>query len=42
MTTTPGNPENLLVFLIPPGNTRNILEFHWNSWKFLADGMTTK
>jgi len=38
VSTTSGNLE----FLIPPGNTGNILGFHWPSSKFLTDGMTTK
>jgi len=24
------------------GNTGNLLEFNWSSWKFLTDGTTTK
>jgi len=39
VSTTSGNTENLLEFLIPPGN---LLEFNWSSWKFLTDGTTTK
>jgi len=38
----PTTSGNLLKFLIRPGNSGNILEFHWSSWKFLTDGMTTK
>ena len=36
VSTTPGNTGNtgnLLEFEIPPGNTRNLLEFCWCSWK---------
>jgi len=32
VTTTLGNPWNLLEFKSPPGN----LEFNWSSWKFLC------
>jgi len=32
VSTTPGNPGNLLEFKNPPGN---LLEFIWFSWKFL-------
>jgi len=34
--------ENLLEFLMLPGNTRILLEFNWSSWKFLTDGVTAK
>jgi len=37
VSTTPGNPGNLLEFENPPGNTGNLLEFKWSSWKFLCD-----
>ena len=33
VSTTPGNPGNLLEFKNPPGNPGN-LEFYWSSWKF--------
>jgi len=33
VSTTPGNPVNLLEFKNPPGN---LLEFNWSSWKFLC------
>jgi len=33
VSTTPGNPRNLLEFKNPPGN---LLEFNWSSWKFLC------
>jgi len=42
VSTTPGNSVNLLELLIPPGNTGNLLEFNWSSWKSLTDGTTTK
>ena len=42
VSTTPGNTENLLEFLISPRNTGNLLEFNWSSWKFLAGGVTTE
>jgi len=28
MSTTPGNPANLLEFINPPGNPGNVLEFN--------------
>jgi len=34
VSTTPGNPGNLLEFENPPGN---LLEFKWSSWKFLCN-----
>jgi len=46
VSTTPGNPGNLLEFENPPGNPGN-LESNWSSWKFLCndrklvDGFTT-
>jgi len=37
VSTTPGNPGNLLEFEDPPGNPGNFLEFNGNgSWKFLC------
>jgi len=33
VSTTPGNPGNLLEFKNPPGT---LLEFVWSSWKFLC------
>jgi len=36
VSTTPGNPGNLLKFENPPGNPGNLLEFKW-SWKFLCN-----
>jgi len=39
--TTYGNTGNL-EFLIPHGNTANLLEFNWSSWKFSTDAMTTR
>jgi len=36
VSTTPGNPGNLLEFKNPPGNPGNLLEFVWSSWKFLC------
>jgi len=35
VSTTPGNPGNLLEFENPPGNPGNLLKFKWSSWKFL-------
>jgi len=35
VSTTPGNPGNLLEFKNPPGNPENLLELNWSSWKFL-------
>ena len=32
----------ILEFLIPHGNTANLLEFNWSSWKFSTDAMTTR
>jgi len=40
-SATHGNTRNLLEFLIPPGNTGNMLEFRWSSWKFSADRTIT-
>jgi len=37
VSTTPGNPGNLLEFENPPGNPGNLLEFKWSSWKFLCN-----
>jgi len=31
VSTTPGNPGNLLEFENPPGNPGNLLEFKWSS-----------
>jgi len=36
VSTTPGNPGNLLEFKNPPGNPGNLLESNWSSWKFLC------
>jgi len=36
VSTTPGNPGNLLEFKNPPGNLGNLLEFNGSSWKFLC------
>jgi len=36
VSTTPGNPGNLLEFENPPGNPGNLLEFKWSSWKFFV------
>jgi len=36
VSTTPGNPGNLLEFKNPRGNPGNLLEFYWSSWKFLC------
>jgi len=37
VSTTPGNPGNLLEFENPPGNPGNLLEFKWSSSKFLCN-----
>jgi len=37
VSTTPGNPGNILEFENPPGNPGNLLEFKWSSWKFLCN-----
>jgi len=37
VSTTPGNPGNLLEFENPPGDPGNLLEFKWSSWKFLRN-----
>jgi len=42
VSTTLGYTGNLREFSIPPGNTWNMMEFCWSSWKFLTDRMTTK
>jgi len=36
VSTTPGNPGNLLELKNPPGNPGNLLEFNWSSRKFLC------
>ena len=36
VSTSPGNPGNLLEFKNPPGNPGNVLGFNWSSWKFLC------
>jgi len=36
MSAAPGNTRNVLGFEIPPGHTKNHLEFNWHSWKFVA------
>jgi len=35
VSTTPGNPGNLLEFKNPPENPGNLLEFVWSYQKFL-------
>jgi len=35
VSTTPGNPHNLLEFEIAPGNTGNLMEFSCCLWKIL-------
>jgi len=36
MSTTPGNTGILMQCKISSGNTGNLLEFNYSSWKFLA------
>jgi len=39
MTTTPGNPGNLLEFEMAPGNTGNLLDFNSCSWKIVISNV---